>query len=95
VVNNDKSPGIKKGGILNVVKKNIILDCAPLKIPKYLIIDVSGFNIGKSFYKNDLILTKGARFVDEENFTILTITGRAEEKKDEEELEKNLLKIKK
>ena len=95
VINNDKSPGIKKGGILNVVKKNIILDCTPLKIPKYLIIDVSGFNIGKSFYKNDLILAKGARFVNEENFTILTITGRAEEKEDEEELEKKSVEDKK
>jgi large subunit ribosomal protein L25 len=85
VINQDKSPGMKKGGILNVVKKYISLNCIPKNIPGYLEIDISGFEIGKNIHINDLELPKGVIPVDKSNFTILTIAGRVEEKDEEQE----------
>lgn len=82
VMNTDKSPGIKKGGILNVVKKYIDLNCVPKSIPKCLEIDISGFEIGKNVHINDVKLPEGVHPVDKDNFTILTITGRTEEKEE-------------
>ena len=84
VINQDKSPGIKKGGILNVVKKYIGLNCIPKNIPGYLEIDVSGFEIGKNIHINDIELPDGITPVDKSNFTVLTIAGRVEEKDEEQ-----------
>jgi len=85
VINQDKSPGIKKGGILNVVKKYISLNCIPKNIPGYLEIDIEGFEIGKNIHINDIELPNGVVPVDKSNFTILTIAGRVEEKDEEQE----------
>jgi large subunit ribosomal protein L25 len=83
VVNQDKSPGIKKGGILNLVKKYIRLNCMPKDIPRYLEVDISGFEIGKNVHINNIKLPDGIITVDKNNFTILTIAGRVEEKDDD------------
>ena len=85
VINKDKSPGIKRGGILNVVKKHINLNCIPKNIPEYLEIDVSGFEIGKNIHISDIKLPEGVVPVDKDNFTILTIAGRVEEQEEEQE----------
>lgn len=83
VINQDKSPGIKKGGVLNIVKRNIALNCIPRNIPRYLEIDVSGFEIGQNIHINDIKLADGVSPVEHGNFTVLTITGRVEEEKEE------------
>jgi large subunit ribosomal protein L25 len=83
VINKDKSPGIKIGGILNIVRKYISLNCIPQNIPEYLEIDISGFEIGRNVHISDLILPEGVVPVDKDNFTILTIAGRVEEKEEE------------
>ncbi|WP_236870492.1 50S ribosomal protein L25/general stress protein Ctc [Candidatus Bandiella numerosa] len=84
VINKDKSPGIKIGGILNIVRKYISLNCIPQNIPEYLEIDISGFEIGRNVHISDLVLPEGVVPVDKDNFTILTIAGRVEEKEEEQ-----------
>jgi large subunit ribosomal protein L25 len=86
VINKDKSPGIKRGGILNIVRKYISLNCIPQNIPEYLEIDISGFEIGRNVHISDLILPEGVVPVDKDNFTILTVAGRVEEKGEEQEV---------
>lgn len=83
VINKDKSPGIKIGGILNIVRKYISLNCIPQNIPEYLEIDISGFGIGRNVHISDLTLPEGVVPVDKDNFTVLTIAGRVEEKEKE------------
>ena len=85
VTNQDKSPGIKRGGILNIVRKYISLNSIPKNIPEYLEIDISGFEIGRNVHINDIVLLKDVVPVDKDNFTVLTIAGRVEEKEEEEE----------
>jgi large subunit ribosomal protein L25 len=84
VINKDKSPGIKIGGILNIVRKYISLNCIPQNIPEHLEIDISGFEIGRNVHISDLVLPEGVVPVDKDNFTILTIAGRVEEKEEEQ-----------
>lgn len=84
VVNIEQSPGIKAGGILNVVKKFIILKCMPEHIPVCLELDVSGFEIGKSVHINDVQLPYGAVYTSNDNCTLLTISGRIQEKEEEQ-----------
>jgi large subunit ribosomal protein L25 len=83
VINQDSSPGIKRGGILNVVKKYINFNCIPRNIPASLQIDISGFEIGRSVHIHDIKLPNGVAPVSKDNFTVLTITGRVEDKEEE------------
>ena len=87
VINQDKSPGLKKGGALNIVKRIVHLNCIPKSIPKYLEIDISGFEIGRNVHINDIELPAGVTPVEHGNFTILTIAGRVEEKEESEGIE--------
>jgi len=86
VINKDKSPGIKRGGILNIVRKYISLNGIPKNIPEYLEIDIAGFEIGRNVHINDIVLSEDVVPVDKNNFTILTIAGRVEEKEEEQEV---------
>ncbi len=83
VKNKDKSPGVKKGGVLNIVKKFIHLSCLPKSIPQKIEIDVAGFEIGKSVHLTDIELPKGVESIEKDNFTILAITGRGKEEESE------------
>ncbi len=48
-INNDKSPGLKRGGVLNIVRRKVELKCPTENIPTELIIDLDGVDIGDSF----------------------------------------------
>tara|TARA_B100001057_G_scaffold99014_1_gene95747 strand:- start:2778 stop:3503 length:726 start_codon:yes stop_codon:yes gene_type:complete len=48
-INHDKSPGLKRGGVLNIVRRKVELKCPSEKIPESLIIDLDGVDIGESF----------------------------------------------
>lgn len=92
VINGDKSPGIKKGGILNIVKKFINLKCIPKNIPAFLQIDISGFEIGTNVNIKDIELPNGVVTTDESNCTVLTIaSGKVEEKEEEDKTQDNVI----
>ena len=48
-INHDKSPGLKRGGVLNIVRRKVELNCPSEKIPENLTIDLEGVDIGESF----------------------------------------------
>ena len=48
-INHDKSPGLKRGGVLNIVRRKIELRCPSEKIPENITIDLDGVDIGESF----------------------------------------------
>ena len=48
-INHEKSPGLKKGGVLNIVRRKIELKCPSEKIPEAIVIDLDGIEIGESF----------------------------------------------
>jgi large subunit ribosomal protein L25 len=48
-INHEKSPGLKKGGVLNIVRRKVELKCPSEKIPDNLLIDLDGIDIGESF----------------------------------------------
>ena len=47
-INNDKSPGLKRGGVLNIVRRKVELKCPTDGIPKELVVDLEGLDIGAS-----------------------------------------------
>ena len=48
-INNEKSPGLKRGGVLNIVRRKVELKCPTENIPTELIVDLDGVDIGESF----------------------------------------------
>ncbi len=66
-INHEKSPGLKRGGVLNIVRRKVELKCPSEKIPENLVIDLDGVDIGESFKISSINL-------DEE--VIPTIQGR-------------------
>ncbi len=75
--NSDKSPGLKRGGILNIVRRDIEMFCDPDHIPTHITIDLNGRRIGDSIHVSHVELPKGAKpVIADRDFTIATIAGR-------------------
>lgn len=71
------SPGIKRGGALNIVRHEVALFCPAGDIPEELIIDVSALDIGDTVKISAVALPENVRpTITDRDFTIATITGR-------------------
>lgn len=55
-INQDKSPGLKRGGVLNIVQHELQLICSPEKIPEKVEINVDGLNIGDTIHVESIQL---------------------------------------
>ena len=58
-INHEKSPGLKRGGVLNIVRRKIELKCPSEKIPETITIDLDGIDIGESFKISSIKLEEG------------------------------------
>jgi large subunit ribosomal protein L25 len=75
-INEDASPGLKRGGVLNIVRHELELICENDKIPDDIQIDVSGFDIGDSIHISNVKLPKGSESkITDRDFTIATIVA--------------------
>lgn len=81
-LNMDKSVGLKRGGVLNIVRHDLELVCKPDQIPDHIEIDLLTADIGDSIHINDITLPKDVKSPIKRNFTIATIAGRKEEKEE-------------
>jgi large subunit ribosomal protein L25 len=78
--NHDASPGLKRGGVLNVVRHTIKLKCKANKIPEEIIVDLTGLDIGDSVHISSIMLPEGARpVIRDRDFTVATVAGRKAE----------------
>lgn len=75
-VNEDASPGLKRGGVLNIVRHELELICDNDKIPDDIQIDVTGFDVGDSIHISHVKLPKGSESkITDRDFTIATIVA--------------------
>ena len=75
-VNEGASPGLKRGGVLNIVRHELELICENDKIPDDIQIDVAGFDIGDSIHISHVKLPKGSESkITDRDFTIATIVA--------------------
>lgn len=73
-VNEDASPGLKKGGVLNIVRHELDLLCPNEDIPEEIQIDVTGREIGDSIHISSVTLPKGvSSVISDRDFTIATV----------------------
>lgn len=85
-INEDKSPGIKRGGTLNVVRHEVEFHCPANAIPDFITVDLEGAEIGASLHISAVKLPAGVKpVISDRDFTIATIAGTAAAKSDTEE----------
>ena len=84
--NEEASPGLKRGGVLNSVKPDIELICDAAEIPDELHIDLTGLEIGDSIHISNVKLPKGAKpAIDDRDFTVATLVAPSAMKSEESE----------
>jgi large subunit ribosomal protein L25 len=75
-VNEAASPGLKRGGVLNIVRHEVELACDASHIPEELIVDLTGFDVGESIHISAVKLPEGtAPTITDRDFTIATIAA--------------------
>ena len=74
-INEGISPGLKRGGVLNIVRHEVELKCPADQIPDELLCDVSTFDVGDSIHISAVTLPAGAKPVIERDFTLATIVA--------------------
>ena len=75
-LNEEESPGLKRGGLLNVVRHDIELTCRADAIPPQIKIDLTGLEIGDSIHISTVSLPEGVQpTITDRDFTIATIAA--------------------
>jgi large subunit ribosomal protein L25 len=81
--NEDKAPGIKRGGVLNIVAHELELIVDAAQIPDDITIDLTGLEVGASIHLKDIVLPRGAKAVGDEELTVATIVAPSALKSEE------------
>ena len=75
-INHEKSPGLKRGGVLNIVRRKVELKCPSEKIPENLTINLDGVDIGESFKISSVKLdTEVVPTIQGRDFVIATLAA--------------------
>ncbi|MCK9540458.1 MAG: 50S ribosomal protein L25/general stress protein Ctc [Novosphingobium sp.] len=82
--NEEASPGLKRGGVLNVIRHELELVCDASKIPDNIEIDVTGLEVGDAIHISRIVLPAGSESaITDRDFTIATIVAPSALKSEE------------
>ncbi len=73
--NHEASPGLKKGGTLNIVRHDVELSCPADAIPEELVFDLTGLEIGDAIRISAFDLPKGVEAAMDRDFVVATLAG--------------------
>jgi large subunit ribosomal protein L25 len=74
-INHKEAPGIRKGGVLTVVRQEVELNVLAGEIPDHIEIDLTGLEVGDVIHINDVTLPKGSKPTVDRNFVIANISA--------------------
>lgn len=74
-INEDKAPGIKKGGVLTIVRQEVELNVLAGDIPDHITVDLEGKTIGDVIHISDVVLPEGAKPTIDRDFVIANISA--------------------
>ena len=85
-INEEQSPGLKRGGVLNVVRHQVEVECPADAIPEHIVVDLTGVDLGDSIHISAVTLPKGVEpTITDRDFTIATIAAPAGLRSEESE----------
>lgn len=76
-INEEEAPGIRRGGVLNIVRHTVNVSCPVDAIPEELICDLTGLDINDSVHISAMTLPEGVQPTVERDFTVATIAAPA------------------
>ena len=79
-----ESPGVKNGGVLQMVVREIPVSCLPSDIPSFIEVNSSALEIGDSLRIREVELPTKVSLSTDENYVVISIVGRAKEEEEEE-----------
>jgi large subunit ribosomal protein L25 len=85
-----ESPGVKEGGVLTLVLRDVNVEALPMEVPDRLELDISAMTIGDSLRVADIVAPEGVKLLDDSDAVVVTVTPptKVEEPEEvEEELE--------
>tara|TARA_R100001244_G_scaffold96522_4_gene72227 strand:- start:2473 stop:3144 length:672 start_codon:yes stop_codon:yes gene_type:complete len=89
-INEEDSPGLKRGGVMNVVRHELDLMCDADHIPDQIEIDVTGLEIGDSIHISNITLPAGSESaITDRDFTIAGVTAPSALKSSDDEAEES------
>ena len=75
-INNELSPGLKRGGVLNIVRRKVELSCPTENIPKEIIVDLDNLDIGASIKISSVNLPENVKpTIKDRDFVIATVAA--------------------
>ena len=75
-LNEDKCTGLKLGGVLNIVRSQVELNCPAISIPEKLTVDLEGLNVGHTIHISSIELPEGCTpTITDRDFTFATIAA--------------------
>jgi len=74
-INHEKSPGLKRGGTLTVVRPEVDLNVLAGDIPDHITVDLTGLNVGDVIHINDVVMPEGVKPTIDRNFVIANISA--------------------
>ena len=87
-IDEELSPGIKRGGVLNLVRHDLELICDAAEIPEQIEISLKGLDVGDSIHISNVTLPQGSKpAIDDRDFTIGTIVAPSALKSEEGDAE--------
>jgi large subunit ribosomal protein L25 len=89
VVTTGTAKGVELGGILQIIRRELEVECLPLEVPESIEIDISDLDIGDSIHVGKIHLEGGIEFLEEDDYTVVTVVSpkMEEEPEEEEEIE--------
>ena len=75
-INNEKSPGLKRGGVLNIVRRKVELKCGAENVPNELVVDLEGLEIGTSIKISSITLPENVKpTIQGRDFVVATVAA--------------------
>jgi large subunit ribosomal protein L25 len=90
VVTTGTAKGVELGGIVQIIRRELEVECLPLEVPDSIEIDISDLDIGDSIHVGQIRIEGGIEFLEEDDYTVVTVVSpkmEEEEPEEEEEIE--------
>ena len=86
VVTKGMAKGVELGGMLQIIRRELEVECLPLAVPESIEIDISDLDIGDSIHVGDIRVEGEIEFLEDDNYTVVTVLSpKLEEEPEEEE----------
>jgi len=82
-----ESKGIKEGGVVSIIRRELNVICTPQNLPDTITIDITNLDIGDSVHVKEIDLGENVEIPHDVNFTVLTVLAPTIEKEKEDELD--------